>query len=146
MRFFVAYAVQQRDTSVLRLHAAFMDSLSLAAVRSGSYDLGFVIFESEAYLALGDTVAALTAVRRYTDVNMPALSYLSVDGQDFADWQYLTLPRMVLLRGDLAMALGLADEARVWYTRFIELWRYADAELQPTVARVKASLAKLGTR
>ena len=76
---------------------------------------------------------------------MPGLAHVSVDGQDFADWQYLTMPRMILLRADLAMALGQRDEARTWYSRLLDLWSDADPELQPTVTRVKAALRALGS-
>lgn len=53
-------------------------------------------------------------------------------------------PRMMLMRADLALAAGQRDEARVWYGRVLDLWAEADAELQPTVARIRASFAALG--
>jgi len=50
----------------------------------------------------------------------------------------------MLLRADLAAALGRRDEARKWYARFIDMWATADPELQPTVQRAKNALAALG--
>ena len=52
---------------------------------------------------------------------------------------------MMLLRADLAFAAGKRDEARVWYRRVLDLWSQADPEMQPTVDRIKAALASLGS-
>ena len=63
-------------------------------------------------------------------------------GED--DWSILFVPRMMLLRADLAAALGYPGEARTWYARMLDLWSEADAELQPTVARIRAAYTALG--
>ena len=65
-------------------------------------------------------------------------------GPGDGDWSILLVPRMMLLRADLAAALGFPDEARIWYTRLLDLWAEADPELQPTVSRVRAALTAIG--
>ena len=47
------------------------------------------------------------------------------------------------MRSDLAAAAGFKAEARYGYNLVLDLWTNADAELQPTVARIKAALTKL---
>ena len=39
---------------------------------------------------------------------------------------------------------GQREEARLWYGRVLDLWAEADAELQPTVARIRAAVNALG--
>ena len=58
-------------------------------------------------------------------------------------WSVLALPRVMLLRADLAAALGSPAEARTWYTKVLSLWSNADPELQPTVARIRSAIAAL---
>lgn len=55
-------------------------------------------------------------------------------------------PRMMLMRADVAAAAGQRNEAREWYARVLDLWDKADAELQPTVARIRAAIARLGPK
>ncbi len=47
---------------------------------------------------------------------------------------------MMMWRADLAAKLGYPDEARVWYTRMLDLWADADPELEPTVQRMRVTL------
>jgi hypothetical protein len=47
--------------------------------------------------------------------------------------------------GELYEAKGDAKNAATYYTKFVELWKTADAELQPKVAEVKKRLARLDT-
>ena len=51
------------------------------------------------------------------------------------------VPRMMLLRADLAAALHQRDEARTWYQRFLGVWSTASPEFQPVLERVRKSLA-----
>jgi hypothetical protein len=53
------------------------------------------------------------------------------------------VPRAMVLRADLAAALGQRDEARLWYQRFLDFWANADPDFQPLVERVRKSLAAL---
>src|SRR6266704_2942279 len=45
--------------------------------------------------------------------------------------------------GELYEARGQLDKARDYYGRFVDLWKYADPELQPHVRDVKQRLARL---
>ena len=45
--------------------------------------------------------------------------------------------------GELAEAKGDKQTAASYYTKFVELWKNADPELQPKVAEVKKRLARL---
>ena len=51
--------------------------------------------------------------------------------------------RRMLLRADLAAALGFRGEARTWYRRFIELWVTSDAECRPIVTRARSASERL---
>jgi hypothetical protein len=55
-------------------------------------------------------------------------------------------PRAMLLRADLAAAAGQRDEAKKWYARVLDLWADADADLAPTIARLRSALAALNTK
>ena len=101
----------------------------------------------EVHLLAGDSASALRTARFAVDSVLPILTrteMFAVPGD--GDWGILAVPRMMLLRADLAAARGFADEARTWYARVLDLWAGADAELQPTVARIRAALAGLQSR
>jgi hypothetical protein len=53
------------------------------------------------------------------------------------------IPRAMLMRADLAAALGQKDEASLWYKRFLDFWQKPDAEFLPLVERVRKSYAAL---
>ena len=79
------------------------------------------------------------------DSVLPILNRIDASaGPGDGDWSILLVPRMMLLRADLAAALGFHDEARTWYARMTDLWAHADPELQPTVDRMRAALKSLG--
>jgi tetratricopeptide (TPR) repeat protein len=48
--------------------------------------------------------------------------------------------------GELYEAKGDKDKAAFYYARFVDLWKDADAELQPRVSEVRKRLAVLGKR
>ena len=50
----------------------------------------------------------------------------------------------MLLRADIAAGLGLNDEARTWYGKFLELWVKADPEFAPIVTRARAAYTAAG--
>jgi len=82
---------------------------------------------------------------------MPATAWVQAGialggGRDNLQWKWALVPRMMLMRADLAAATGNKDEAREWYAKVLNLWANADAELQPAVARIRASMAALGGR
>jgi hypothetical protein len=45
--------------------------------------------------------------------------------------------------GELYEARGDRQKAASYYTKFVELWKNADPELQPKVAEVRRALARL---
>ena len=45
--------------------------------------------------------------------------------------------------GELYEAQGDKQKAASYYTKFVELWKNADPELQPKVAEVRRALARL---
>jgi hypothetical protein len=77
--------------------------------------------------------SAITYYERY--VTTPVLNRI------FQDPQYLagTLKRL----GELYEAKGDRQKAVSVYTRFVELWKDADPELQPKVAEVRRRLQLL---
>jgi len=60
----------------------------------------------------------------------------------FVDDSYGLAPTLKRL-GELYEERGQLDKARDYYGRFVELWKDADAELQPSVREVRAKLSEL---
>ncbi|HEU4797898.1 MAG TPA: hypothetical protein VFT63_03165, partial [bacterium] len=82
--------------------------------------------------AAGDTATAV----RYLDQTLDALPTLGRN----AVWelaQSAALGRGMLLRADLALARGNMQNASRWAAAVSTLWKNADAELQPAVARMR---------
>jgi tetratricopeptide (TPR) repeat protein len=135
------------DTASIRRGARSNEANARANVAASLSEFGWSIVAVQAYLALADTASAQRALRFYVDT---AMAFTSV-GQNIVSglgsmggsglW-----PRAMLLRADLAMATGLKDEARTWYLRVLDLWGNADAELKPTLDRIRAALVKLDTK
>ena len=97
---------------------------------------------AEAYLALRDSVNALQMVRWVLDTAVKVTPFNS--NVDYAAGFGLSMPRIMLLRADLAAAMGRADEARIWYKRLLDLWANADPEFQPLLERIRRAYAALG--
>ena len=140
-----ARALSLRDTSALRRIALTRDSLAHRNVSVGWWEEGWSVIAADAYLALGDSAAALRMARFFVDTAMAPSSLLNqvVGGGYGADAFW---PRMMLLRADLAAAAGSRAEAMLWYDRVLDLWADADAELRPTVERIRAARSALGFR
>ena len=144
-RFRLGYVIPKGDTTALHFFQRSMDSVSHARVASGGDEQGLSVVVTEVHLVAGDSLRALRSARFAVDSVMPILSRLGTNaGPGDGDWSILLVPRMMLLRADLAAALGFPDEARTWYTRMLDLWAEADPELQPTVARIRAAFTALG--
>jgi hypothetical protein len=141
-RFRPAIALALGDSARLRAAARALDSLLQVVARAGSAeaDLGFIAVD--AYLALRDTAAALRTLRFAIDSAGPAATYFPLQSQGFTPASFM--PRLMLLRADLAAARGFPDEARLWYDRFLAIWATANAELQPVIQRARAARAALG--
>lgn len=138
-----AIALMRRDTAALRGGAMAVDSLLRAGTAAGGGDLDQAVIAAEAWLALGDSAAALRVLRFALDTAALQASYFPAQSQGFTSAAFA--PRLMLLRADLAAARGQRDEARLWYDRFIEIWSTASPELQPVVERARAARAGLAT-
>ena len=137
-----AVALSRGDTAALRRTADTLEARLRRIVAGRSADTVYGVIASDAYLALGDTTAALRVVRFATDSAAPLASYFPLNSQGFTAASFA--PRLMLLRADLAAARGHRDEARVWYDRFIDVWSTAVPELQPVVQRARQARAALG--
>jgi tetratricopeptide (TPR) repeat protein len=137
-----AIAMARGDSSALRRAARSLDSLSSVYMAGLIPDTGVTIVAADAYLALGDSLAALRMTRRMLDTALASAPIAALSGG--GTLVQPMIPRAMLLRADLASALGQKDEARLWYKRFLDLWAKADPEFQPLVDRVKKSYAALG--
>jgi tRNA A-37 threonylcarbamoyl transferase component Bud32/tetratricopeptide (TPR) repeat protein/TolB-like protein len=89
-----------------------------------------------AYDLAHDPDSAITAFRTY--LNTP--SWHRYQGPN--DPLYLAAVYKRL--GELYVAKGDARDAATYFTKFIDLWKNADPELQPKVAEVRQRLARLG--
>ena len=129
-------AVARHDTAAIRDVALSFDTASFLG--AGAAALVKPAIAADLFLIVGDSAAALQRTRRALDDMMPPVSFREAFGSIGLLW-----PRMMLLRADLATALGFRDEARTWYRRFIELWATADAEFQPIVTRARGAYERL---
>jgi tetratricopeptide (TPR) repeat protein len=136
----LAVAHMRRDTTSLRANARRLDSLSSVYIAALLPDTGAALVAAEGYLALRDSVAALRVTRRWLDSSIAYTTLILVQGNTFVQ---PLVPRAMVLRADLAAALGQRDEARLWYQRFLDFWANADPDFQPLVERVRKSLAAL---
>lgn len=134
-------AIQRGDTVALRRSARALDSISRLLTNAVIPDSGMALLAAEAYLALRDSATALAMTRRWLDTTF-AFTPLLVN-QVTGNTQLL-LPRAILLRADLAAALGSRDEARLWYGRLLAISAHADVEIQPMIERVRKSYAAVG--
>jgi len=136
-----AIALARGDTAALRLAARALDSAAHTLVALVANDSGFTAIAAEAYLALRDTAAALRTLRFGLDEAAATAVYFPVQSQGLTS--SALVPRMLLLRADLAAATGARDEAREFYRRFIDAFSYAMPELQPLVERARKARAAL---
>jgi len=136
----LAVALMRRDTTSLRANTRRLDSLSSVYIAALLPDTGAALIAAEGYLALQDSVAALRVTRRWLDSSVAFTTLILGQGNTFVQ---PLLPRAMVLRADLAAALGQNEEARVWYRRFLDFWAKADPGFQPLIERVRKSLAAL---
>jgi tetratricopeptide (TPR) repeat protein len=133
-------SLEARDTTGVRTVARSLEANGRAAGAGQRLDRSSII-AALAYVALGDSVSALRTARFYVDSSMVYNSLSSAYITGVVPLIGAPLwPRMMLLRADLAWALGHPEEARIWYSRVLDLWADADADLQPVVARIRARL------
>jgi len=89
---------------------------------------------AQSYDALGRMDSAIAVYERY--LATPDISRLTDDAERLAR-TYRRLGDLYALRGD-------RNKAREYYTRFVELWKDSDSDLQAQVAEVRRRLVKLG--
>jgi tetratricopeptide (TPR) repeat protein len=104
---------------------AFNDAVG--CVVCGLYDLG------RTYDAAGQADSAIAVWQRA--VSVPDLNRMSTDQGDLAP----TLKRL----GELYERQADRQKALDSYARFVELWKDADPEFQPTVADVRKRMERL---
>jgi tetratricopeptide (TPR) repeat protein len=125
-----------------------LDSVSRTRVHAGFADQATEVIAADAALVAADTAKAVELTRFFVDSVMPAMSTVQAGVatavSESLSWKWALAPRMMLLRADLAAAKGNTEEAREWYAKVLSLWSNADAEMQPTVARIRASMTALG--
>ena len=121
---FIAIAEKRYPDAVAELHAADVGSCTtcVAPLLGMAFDLA------------GQPDSAIASLTRYTGAT-------SIMGKMNNDQYFLALSYRRL--GELWENKGDKAKAAENYTKFIDLWKNADAELQPKVADAKARLAKL---
>ena len=138
-----ARALAAGDTAQLRRAATVMEAEAHARIAMGAFEV-LSVTATDAYLALGDSTSALRTARFFVDSSMVYMNISSGFIGGFGMTAAALWPRMMLKRADLAAAAGQREEARTWYTKVLDLWADADAELQPVVERIRRSRAALG--
>ena len=136
-----AIALMSKDTSRLRAAARAVDSALHAQAAIAGADTGYTLVAAEAYLALGDSAAALSVLQFGLDTAAATSTYFAIGQQGAGAANFV--PRMLLMRAELAAALGSRDEARRFYQRFVGAFDKAAPELQPVVERARKALATL---
>jgi tetratricopeptide (TPR) repeat protein len=144
VRFYAAWALATNSRENMKFTLRYLDSLSRVRLRNLGDEQSSTIIAADAALAIGDSVGALNRIRFAADSILPFM-YNSAIGVSVGGLvlKAPVAPRIMLLRADLAAALGFRDESRLWYTRVLDLWAEADPELQPTVTRIRAALGAL---
>ena len=134
-------AFMRHDTTRLRQATRQLDSLSSMFVAALVPDTGITLVAAEGYLALRDSINALRMTRRWLDSIVPYSTLILATGNTIVQ---PLIPRAMILRADLAAALGQKDEARLWYKRLLDFWAKPEPEFQPLIDRVRKSYAAVG--
>jgi tRNA A-37 threonylcarbamoyl transferase component Bud32/tetratricopeptide (TPR) repeat protein len=116
-----------------KLAKAILDSAASGrrGILPGEISIDYALQETWLRAAMGDTA---TAIRRLDLV----LRNLSVQGPSLVTRfsEAAALPRAMTLRAELAAARGDPRSARYWASSALDLWRNADRELAPAVAKL----------
>jgi Tfp pilus assembly protein PilF/TolB-like protein len=146
-RLVIAYALAKGDTAELRKGAVNQEVQARANISQGLGEFGWSLIAAGAYLQLHDTTAAMRVTRFFVDTAMAYMPVTSGAASGIvATGAAVLWPRAMLLRADLARATGNKSEALYWYRRVLDLWADADAELRPTLDRIRAAIAALDTK
>jgi tetratricopeptide (TPR) repeat protein len=123
------------DTAALRNHFKKMQAFR-QGLRPGDISFDATYDEVRLMLAVGDTAQATQLL----DLPLNALPTLGTDLLDQLP-QIATLVRAMALRAELATLAGDTGTAKHWAQDVLLLWQNADAELQPTVKRMRTIVA-----
>ncbi|MDB4873819.1 MAG: protein kinase [Gemmatimonadetes bacterium] len=147
-RFGPAEAIVRQRRDLLSSAVVGLEQITRSRINAGAIDQATGVIAADAALAANDTVAARRNTRFFVDSVAPMAVWISagapLGGSETLQSRWLLLPRMMLLRAELADAARDMDEAREWYAKVLSLWSDADPELQPTVSRIRAALARAG--
>jgi tetratricopeptide (TPR) repeat protein/TolB-like protein len=137
----LAAFVLRGDTLLIRREAAAFDS-ALGALPVEAPENGASLAAAEAWLAIGDTAAALARLVEFETrwTYAPLLERVS-SGLTLGSFLW---PRTFLLLGDLAVARGNNEVAARAYRRVVGMWSGGDADVQPAVQRAREAVARLG--
>jgi tetratricopeptide (TPR) repeat protein/TolB-like protein len=147
-RFGPAEALVRQRRDLLVASVTELEQITRNRVRAGAIDQATAVIAADAALAANDTATARRMTRFFVDSVMPTASWMAtgtpIGGTEDLQARWLMLPRMMLLRAELADAAGDIEEAREWYGKVLSLWSGADLDLQPTVARIRAAFGRVG--
>jgi hypothetical protein len=102
------------------------------ASRPGDLSLDYTYQEAWLKTAMGDTVGAIQQLDLALGA-LPTLSGMALKEVGAA----AAVGRAITLRADLANSQHDAPAATRWSAALVALWSGADAELQPTVSRMR---------
>jgi tetratricopeptide (TPR) repeat protein/TolB-like protein len=133
----LARAIARGDTaSARRLGMSFDRS----GRRGSTFNGGDLLLAARAYLLVADSMSALRALRYGID-SSATHELLARRNGTFAT-PYHRVHAMIL-RGELAAALGYPEEAAKWLDRVIDLWADSEPDWQAEVTRLRAIRARL---
>ena len=121
----VARAERQFDTAI----SSFRQAIGGSCPDCGLPDLGLT------YDLAGQADSAIAVYTRYTQARAVTITQR-------ATW----LPTIHRRLGELYEAKGNLDQALTHYTQFVDLWKDADADMQPQVQKVRDRIRELQRR
>jgi serine/threonine protein kinase/tetratricopeptide (TPR) repeat protein len=128
-------ALARGDLASVRERSAALRAARPATIPAGDKAAQGALHEALVVLEAGDTLAAV----QHLDALLTALPSLRTDLLD-EPAQAAGLVRVMALRAELAGSRGDRNTAGRWARAVATLWRQADPELQPIVARMTALL------
>jgi tetratricopeptide (TPR) repeat protein len=140
----------QSRSTLKRIDDDFARHSMMGAIALAERKYADAIREYRAADSFGCQVCILPEIARAYDLNGNADSTTAIL-ERFASSRHLSAPTADGLYlagtykrlGELYEAKGDKQKAASYYTKFIELWKNADPELQPKVAEVRKRLARL---
>ena len=115
-------------------HARAIELLGISRVREGCITCRLAEI-GQSFEALNQPDSALTAYERLATVPEP-----------YPDYNDYALPGAYRRLGEMYEGKAEVKKALEYYGKFVELWKDADASLQPRVAEVRKRIAELSAR